>query len=144
MAHQGSIRPPLGGYWMTEAPADGARHAGLPPCPAWPRGVSSLAEWSCRWVAPIAYAGGRDDAWSALRAAIAALPRTEIVACAGETIHATQRTVLFGFVDDLTCWLPPDEAVIHVHSAARVGYYDLGVNRRRVERLRRAFQTHLR
>ena len=43
-----------------------------------------------------------------------------------------------GFIDDLECWLFEDEGVIHVRSASRVGYYDFGVNRRRVEALRRS------
>jgi uncharacterized protein (DUF1499 family) len=35
--------------------------------------------------------------------------------------------------------LDTDRRVIHVRSASRTGYSDLGVNRRRVERLREAF-----
>jgi uncharacterized protein (DUF1499 family) len=45
---------------------------------------------------------------------------------------------MLGFIDDLQLQLRPDEGLIAVRSASRVGYWDLGVNRRRVERLRRA------
>jgi uncharacterized protein (DUF1499 family) len=31
--------------------------------------------------------------------------------------------------------------IIHVKSASRIGYSDLGANRRRVERIRSAFET---
>jgi uncharacterized protein (DUF1499 family) len=36
-------------------------------------------------------------------------------------------------------WFPADQAVIHVRSASRLGYSDLGVNRKRVDRLRDRF-----
>ena len=36
-----------------------------------------------------------------------------------------------------------DEKIIHVRSASRTGYSDLGVNRRRIEELRKAFLDKL-
>jgi uncharacterized protein (DUF1499 family) len=51
-------------------------------------------------------------------------------------LHATFRSRLFGFVDDLECRRDGD--VIQVRSASRTGWWDLGVNRRRVESIRRA------
>lgn len=55
---------------------------------------------------------------------------------AGAYLRAECRTVL-GFVDDLELLAVPDERVIHVRSASRLGYRDFEVNRKRVERLRR-------
>jgi len=43
-----------------------------------------------------------------------------------------------GFVDDLELQLRPQDALIAVRSASRLGYGDLGANRRRVEALRAA------
>jgi uncharacterized protein (DUF1499 family) len=43
---------------------------------------------------------------------------------------------VFGFVDDLELHLRAAEGVIAVRSASRLGYSDLGVNRRRIEDLR--------
>jgi uncharacterized protein (DUF1499 family) len=51
-------------------------------------------------------------------------------------LHAECRSALFGFVDDLELHLRVSEGVIAVRSASRLGYSDLGVNRRRVEILR--------
>ncbi|RDE23087.1 DUF1499 domain-containing protein [Motiliproteus coralliicola] len=42
----------------------------------------------------------------------------------------------YGFVDDVELRLDPDRRLIHIRSASRVGYSDLGANRRRVEALR--------
>ena len=48
----------------------------------------------------------------------------------------------FRFVDDLEFYLDRLEKKIHVRSASRVGKYDFGANRRRVEAIRRAFDGH--
>jgi len=48
---------------------------------------------------------------------------------------------LFGFIDDLRFELDPAAGVFHVQSASRSGYWDLGVNRRRVEALRAKFDA---
>jgi len=45
-------------------------------------------------------------------------------------------TMIWRFVDDLELLADIDQAVIHVRSASRVGTWDLGANRRRVESLR--------
>jgi uncharacterized protein (DUF1499 family) len=37
----------------------------------------------------------------------------------------------------------PKEKVIHVRSASRLGYFDLGVNRKRVEQIRKLFAAEL-
>lgn len=51
-------------------------------------------------------------------------------------IHAEITSRVFGFVDDLDLLLLTEKRLIHVRSASRNGYYDFGVNRRRVEKLR--------
>jgi len=84
-----------------------------------------------RDVEPLAVDGG----WERLRTAIISLGGS----IEGEEpgyLHATFRSRIFGFVDDLEC--RQDGAVIQVRSASRLGWWDLGANRRRVERLREA------
>ena len=51
------------------------------------------------------------------------------------------RSRVFGFIDDLRFELDPATGVFHVQSASRLGYWDLGVNRRRVEALRAKFNA---
>ena len=48
---------------------------------------------------------------------------------------------LFGFVDDLELRLEQDAGLIQVRSASRVGYSDLGANRKRVNRLRELLEA---
>ena len=52
-------------------------------------------------------------------------------------LHATCRSRRFGFVDDVELLYEPAAGMLHGRSASRVGYSDLGVNRRRLEALLR-------
>jgi len=72
---------------------------------------------------------------------IGRLPRSEIVTATDRYLHATLKSRIFGFVDDLELRLDPQTDVIHIRSASRSGHYDLGVNRRRVERLRKQLRA---
>ena len=54
-------------------------------------------------------------------------------------LHAEATSFLFRFVDDIELYFPVSEKVIHVRSASRAGYSDLGVNRTRVEEIRKRF-----
>ena len=56
-------------------------------------------------------------------------------------VHAEARSWLFRFVDDVEFLYDAQQHVVHVRSASRVGYSDLGVNRSRIESLRHAFQS---
>jgi uncharacterized protein (DUF1499 family) len=68
--------------------------------------------------------------------AVSDLPRTRIVTDQAGYLHVECRSAVFGFVDDLELHLRGEEGIIAVRSASRVGYSDLGVNRRRVEKIR--------
>jgi len=52
------------------------------------------------------------------------------------TMTAEFRSPLFGFVDDFLLQLDTGENVYRIRSSSRVGYSDLGANRKRVEALR--------
>ena len=80
--------------------------------------------------------GDPAEAFRRLRALVAAAPRSVLLTATDDYLHAACRTRL-GFVDDLECLLCPAARVIHVRSASRTGHYDFGVNRARVEALRR-------
>ena len=83
--------------------------------------------------------GGPAAAFGRLKDLLAGMPRTAIVTATDDYLHAVCRTRL-GFADDLECRLCSAGGVIHVRSASRLGYYDFGVNRTRVEALRRQLQ----
>jgi uncharacterized protein (DUF1499 family) len=125
-------------------PAELGLHAGrLADCPARPNCVASEASDPDRRIDPLRFEGEPARAWAALRAVLAAWPRTQIVRADAGHLHAEARSWLLGFVDDLEFQLDPAAGLIGLRSAARTGYWDLGVNRRRAEALRAALRQAL-
>jgi uncharacterized protein (DUF1499 family) len=114
----------------------GVEASRLAPCPSSPNCVSSDADNSAHSIAPFALAVPSRDGWLAVRESVESLPRTKIISETADYLHAECTSAFFGFVDDLELHLRTAEGVIAVRSAARLGYSDLGVNRRRIEDLR--------
>jgi uncharacterized protein (DUF1499 family) len=121
------------------AVATGLREGALPPCPESPNCVSSQAEDDAQGVEPIAYEGDADGAWERIQRVIREMPRSRIIQRTDMYLHAEFRTAIAGFVDDVELLLDEQAGVIHIRSASRAGYSDLGVNRRRVEAIRSRF-----
>ncbi len=110
----------------------------LPACPDKPNCVSSQAPAgdTPHFIEPLRFSGDPQVAWQSLHRALGAMPRTRIIEDSGDYLHAEATSLVFRFVDDLECALDRANGVIHLRSASRVGHSDLGVNRKRVERLR--------
>ncbi len=64
------------------------------------------------------------------------MPRTTVDHAEDGRLAATFTSLVFRFVDDLDLVVDQEAGVVHVRSASRVGRFDLGVNRRRVEKIR--------
>ncbi|MBX2883647.1 MAG: DUF1499 domain-containing protein [Granulosicoccus sp.] len=64
------------------------------------------------------------------------LPRINIEIQQDNYLHATIKTRLLGFTDDLELLAGDSPGQFHIRSASRLGVSDLGVNRKRVEHLR--------
>lgn len=114
----------------------GVQGSRLAPCPSTPNCVSSDAADSRHAIPAFELRVAPPKAWAAARAAVLNLPRTQIVAETEDYLHAECRSALLGFVDDLELHLRPAQKIIAVRAAARLGYSDFGVNRRRFEKLR--------
>jgi uncharacterized protein (DUF1499 family) len=111
----------------------------LAPCPASPNCVSSQASDAEHFIEPLRFTGEATLAWNRLKSAFNTESRLSIVEDTGGYLHAEVRSMVFRFVDDVEFVLDPEAGVIQVRSASRTGYSDFGVNRRRVERIRKAF-----
>jgi uncharacterized protein (DUF1499 family) len=119
----------------------GVRDGRLKPAPDSPNAVSSQATTAYHAIDPLTYSGSREDALEALADVVKALPRTTIVTRREDYLYAEFASALLGFVDDVEFYLPPDQKIVHVRSASRLGHSDLGVNRTRVEEIRRRFKA---
>ena len=118
-----------------------ATDAALEPCPSSPNCVSSDSPDDGHWVAPFVLRKQAGDPWRSVSAAVRGLPRTEVVFQDEHRLHAEVRSRMFGFVDDLQLEYRPELNLVAVRSASRKGYWDLGVNRSRVEALRDALRA---
>lgn len=107
-----------------------------------PNCVSSQAAPSDaqHYVAPIAFRGAPAQAMAAARQAVQSMARATIVAEAPGYLYAEYRSRLLGFVDDLELYFDARAGIFHVRSASRLGRRDFGVNRERVEALRRRLE----
>ena len=96
-------------------------------------------------IAPLAFTTSAEAASAAALRALRRLPRTQVTVVTEDPLHvrATCTTRIFRWVDDVELRLDPARKVIDVRSASRTGTSDLGVNRRRVETLRRFFEEEL-
>jgi uncharacterized protein (DUF1499 family) len=110
------------------------------PCPESPNCVSSRADPAdaVHYIAPLVLQGSPDEALAALRAVIEATPRAEVVSAGDGALGAVYISRLLRFRDDVSFEVDPAAGVIHVRSASRLGYGDMGVNRERVESIRAA------
>jgi uncharacterized protein (DUF1499 family) len=112
------------------------------PCSSRPNCVSSDADpGDAHHVPPYTLAIPAAEAWRLIGEVIGAWPRTRIVVRTDTTLHAECRSRVFRFVDDLELRLRAAERLVAVRSASRLGYSDLGGNRRRVEALRAELKT---
>lgn len=115
----------------------------LKPCPDTPNCVNSEQHVNEKAsIDPLQVSGSSLDSWQALQQAVEEEGgRIEMV---NDTfLHATFRSRIFRFVDDVTCRLDRKNQLIHMSSASRVGYSDFGVNRKRVEMIRARYNRLL-
>ena len=115
----------------------------LAPCPASPNCVSTQADPSdhVHYIEPIHYTITRAQAKEALLRAILEIKKVAILTNTDDYIHAEFRTPLMNFTDDVEFYFPENERVIHFRSASRIGYGDIGTNRKRMEDVRKRFLT---
>ena len=118
------------------------RHAGnrLAPCPAKPNCVNS--EYSGEhYIVPISVGSDVVNAWRRVRLALAQMDRTKVVERQSDYIRAEVKTLSGIFTDDFELRLDQENQALHLRSASRLGYYDFGVNQRRVERFRQLLES---
>lgn len=122
------------------APADDP-HRRLPPCPRTPNCVSSEAAHPYQRMEPIPFTGEPAFALARLARVVEAMPGGRVKRRGELWLHAEFRTRWLRFVDDADLVVDPEAGVVRFRSASRLGRRDFGVNRRRMEELRRRFEA---
>ena len=113
----------------------GVKDGRLAPCKRTPNCVSSQADPADRdhHIAPIAFRGSMQE----LRRAVESMARASVISAERNYLYAEFRTKLMRYVDDVELYYDEKQGLVHVRSASRLGRRDFGVNRNRIEALRR-------
>jgi len=108
----------------------------LQQCPSKPNCVCSEYPGERSSIEPLAIEGDPAAAFRSLVAFLEEEPRVELATVTDDYVHAVFKTRFLRFRDDVEFRLDTQANVIHVRSASRIGYSDLGKNRDRVESIR--------
>ena len=108
----------------------------LRPCLPSPNCVCSQCDSQDHIIEPLIWAGDATEGMRKLRRVLGQIGNARVVTESDNYLHAEFRSAIFGFVDDVEFLAAPEQAMIHVRSASRVGYSDLGANRKRVDVIR--------
>ncbi len=119
-------------------PQLGLSHNLLLPCPSSPNCVCSEYPDQSGLVQPLRFSEPSDKAWQRVREIITTMGGS-IVEENYNYLHAVFTSRFLRFVDDLELRMDDEAKVIHFRSASRIGKYDFGVNRKRIDDLRSLF-----
>ncbi|AFY70114.1 hypothetical protein Pse7367_1838 [Thalassoporum mexicanum PCC 7367] len=108
----------------------------LSPCPGTPNCVSSQSDDAEHGIAPLKYNNSPEQAIAELKQIIGNMKGTEIISDRADYLYVEFTSSLMGFVDDVEFYINPEQNVVEVRSASRLGESDMGVNRKRVEAIR--------
>lgn len=114
----------------------GVSNGRLTQCPCSPNCVSSQAEDVPHRIAPLVFQGEPESAFARLKQILVGRGDTTIIEECPDYLRVEFHTILF--VDDGEFLLDIEQRLIHVRSASRRGYTDLGKNRRRLEEIRQS------
>jgi len=118
----------------------GISNSSLQPCPTTPNCVQSADKKDqSHYIAPIKYIGTTSQAKKNLLNALNSTPDTLIVSIENHYIRAECSSKWLGFIDDVEFLIGDQE--VHVRSASRTGYYDLEVNKKRIEAIRQQIEA---
>lgn len=133
------------GLLQGSAPTDLGVHGGRLKAPS--KTDNSVTSQAALWpdaperanaeIAPLALRGDGTETIAKIKALVERDPAATIVTSRPDYLYAQYTSRFFKFVDDTEFWYDPSADVVQVRSASRVGQSDLGVNRKRIEAIRK-------
>ncbi len=111
----------------------------LSPCPDAPNCVSTQSKKPRHAMRPLPFNGTKDQSRNRITAIIRGLKGSKIIETSDSYIYARFRTRFLRFIDDIEFFLDDTARTAHFRSGSRVGYYDFGLNRRRMIKISRRY-----
>lgn len=115
------------------APKLGVQNGELKPLGSRPNSVSTQTDKPDKQVKSIAFDIEAKQQMQKVQNVIDAMPGAKILQQSDHYLYAVFTSPLMRFKDDVEVYLDDEQKRIHFRSASRVGYSDLGVNRKRYE-----------
>jgi len=106
------------------------------PCPDSPNCVNSFDSDEEHAIDSLTVTGSVESIQAALLQVIHNQSGTSVITTDTTYIHATYRSQIMGYIDDVEFLIDADAGLVHVRSASRLGHSDMGVNRARIEDIR--------
>lgn len=114
-------------------PSLGVKNGKLSPLSKKPNCVSTQTEFTAKQVKPVSYQGEAKEQMEKVAKALSSMDGVSIKQQTSNYLYAVFTTKLMRFKDDVEVYLDDAEKCMHFRSASRVGYSDLGVNKKRYD-----------
>ncbi|AJD91142.1 hypothetical protein JMA_18250 [Jeotgalibacillus malaysiensis] len=108
-----------------------------------PNNVSTQTDDTKKKLDPLPYRGSKEDSKKRLKSILESMDKVVIKNENDSMIYAIETSSFFKFKDDIDFLFSDEEQVIHFRSASRVGHSDLGVNKKRMETIRRLYMEEM-
>lgn len=118
-------------------PKAGLENQRLKNCPDSPNCICTMDVQHPAPLAALPFKGDMAETIAHIKKTAAAMEGSALQKEENNYLHFTYTTHTMKFIDDVEFLLDPAMRVVHFRSASRVGYYDLGTNKRRMK----AFST---
>jgi len=109
----------------------------LKECPPSPNCVCTIDTDDKKKMAPLSFSGTAEEAQATMKKMIEGMKRTTLLAEREHYLHFQFKTFWGGFKDDVEFYFDEASKNIHFRSASRVGYSDLGANKRRMKTIKK-------
>lgn len=119
----------------------GVQNGQLAPCPDTPNCVSTYENDEEHGIEKIPFEGTAEEAQAHILTAIGQMERTRVITNEPGYIHVEFRSPTMHFIDDAEFYFGEGVDGIQFRSAARLGYDDMNMNRKNMEKFRRLFKA---
>ena len=128
-------------YQNSQSPEVGVKDGRFRPLSSKPNNISTQASEPEKRVDPLEFKATAKETSTALIIAIHSVGKATLEVEDEDYLHAVFTTPLMRFHDDAEFWLDVEEKLVHVRSASRAGYSDMGMNRRRYQKLAEIYKN---
>jgi len=140
------LRPLLAGMLLSSClsfpvkePKLGVYSGSLDPCPSKPNCVGSLEDPddSTHFTKAVEVKQNRSQCLRLMSRDLTSQAHVELHTISSSYLRLVYQSSIFRFKDDLELYIDPSHEGIQIRSASRVGYSDMGVNKKRASSIRK-------